>query len=307
MSDQTSARIAIVTGQDVTHLTENGQSLRTELRSRGLSAEPVVWTNPRIDWSAFDVALVRSCWKYHTQIEKFRKWLESVENAGVVLLNPAGVIRWNVHKSYLRELADDGVSILPTAWVERGGGVDLQTVLRRNDWPKAVVKPAIGTSSAGVWRTSIAEAASQQQRFETVLSEGDALVQEFAPEIVDGERSLVFFEGNYSHAWNSLPAENEFRAHPSYGGSIGPYEPSRNVVNQAANVLRTACSSLTIDMTELLYARVDGIERDGGFRLMELELVEPYLSLDTDERALATFVDGIESSLRRHWATIANQ
>lgn len=300
MSPLPTTRVGIVTGEAAPNLSENGQALLAELRERGLSAEPVLWSDSQVDWSAFDALVVRSCWEYHTRPDCFRDWLRSVENTDAVLLNPAEVIRWNLHKFYLRDLAERGVSVLPTAWVERSTDVDLQTVLRENGWREAVVKPAVGTSSTGVWRTSVAEASDQQERFETLVSDGDVLVQEFAPEITDGERSLVFFEGSFSHAVRSLPTTGEFRSHPSYGGTTEPYEPPREIVSQATEVLQIACDGLGVAPTDLPYARVDGIERENDLLLMELELVEPYLSLDASEGALDAFADAIVSQLERH-------
>ena len=296
-------RVGIITGEEVPHLTENGQALLTELRERGLSAKPVLWTNSQIDWSTFDAALVRSCWEYHTRPDAFRNWLGFIEDADVALLNPADAIRWNIHKFYLRDLADEGVSILPTAWIEQSSDSALRAVLQANDWKEAVVKPAVGTSSAGIWRTSLAEAPNHQQRFETLVSDGDVLVQEFASEITNGERSLVFFGGSFSHASRNLPTVDDFRAHPSYGGTTEPYDPPPKIVEQAADILQTAYSILGISPTDLPYARVDGIERENTFLLMELELIEPYLSLNATGGALDAFADAIESCLDRHPVT----
>ncbi|ODR81543.1 hypothetical protein BG842_04370 [Haladaptatus sp. W1] len=247
MVRQESRSLGIVTGERAPELSENGRSVQAELRDRGWAAEPVIWTDEDIDWSRFDVALVRSCWNYHIRPDAFREWTETVEEAGVTLLNPGEVVRWNMHKFYLRELAAEGVDILPTAWVERGSDGNLRTVLRKNDWQEAVVKPAIGTSSANAWRTSVDEAADRQEEFETLVAD--------------------------------------------------------------RGVLETACEILDIDPVSLPYARVDGLERDGDnrdggddeqtgeFHLMELELIEPYLSLDAREGSVATFADAIESAI----------
>jgi hypothetical protein len=119
MPHRPSTRVGIITGEEVPHLTEDGRALLTEMRGRELSAKPVLWTNLQVDWSTFDAALVRSCWEYHTRPDAFRNWLEFIEDADVALLNPADAIRWNIHKFYLRDLAEEGVSILPTAWIEQ--------------------------------------------------------------------------------------------------------------------------------------------------------------------------------------------
>jgi glutathione synthase/RimK-type ligase-like ATP-grasp enzyme len=300
MTHRSPPEIGIVTGEKAPDLTADGQALQAALRDRGFSATPVLWTAEDVDWSAFDAVLVRSCWDYHSDLDAFRSWLNRVEAEGVVVLNATDVIRWNLHKFYLRDLADRGVQILPTTWVEREADVDLETALRYNGWQDAVVKPAVGTSSTGVWRTSLEDAATHQHRFEDLVANGDALVQAYAPEIDDGERSLVFFEGTFSHATKQAPAADDFRAHPTHGGTATPYDPPRDIVEQAGEVLAAAGTELGVSPAELPYARVDGIERDGEFRLMELELIEPFLNLQAGERAVTRFAGAIESSLERH-------
>lgn len=297
MVDGSATRLGIVTGNAAPELIENGKSLAAELQKRGFSVSPVVWSDTDVQWDDFDSVLIRSCWEYHTEPVAFREWLRTIDNLGIDVQNPIDVIRWNIHKFYLRDLAENGVSILPTVWVERGSDTDLQTIIQSEGWRDAVVKPAIGTSSSNVWRTSPANAPNEQEKFDRLLSTNDVLIQEYAPEITDGERSLIFFGGRFSHATRSVPATGDFRAHPNYGGSSEQYDPAYKIVEDAAKVLQLACDHLRIDPTDLPYARVDGIERNGQFVLMELELIEPYLSLDTSVGAVATFADTIENSL----------
>ncbi|UVE50244.1 hypothetical protein KU306_15290 [Haloferax larsenii] len=311
----TSQRLGIVTGTDAPELTADGKALREALRSRGFDAEGVRWMDSSVDWSDFDVALLRSCWTYYTRPDDFRDWISTVEDAGVTLLNPPDVVRWNVNKSYLSALDAAGVPVIPTAWVEPGERPNLETILRERGWEEAVVKPAIGTSSAGAWKTSLETAARDQPRFEEpfsaarqtgstagggadreTLSSRGALVQEFAPEIADGERSLVFFCGAYSYAWQSFRAPDEFGVEPNFETENRTYEPDEEIVVQATEALETAAELVGVDAEHLPYARVDGIERDGEFRLMELELIEPYLDLGGHD-AVADLTDAVVSVL----------
>jgi len=294
-----SARVGVVTGEATPDLTDDGRALAAALRDRGAAVDPVVWTDDSVDWTAYDAAVVRSCWEYHTDPAAFRAWLDRVERAGVAVRNPPEAIRWNAHKFYLRDLADRGVSTPETAWIERGSDADLGGVLDDRGWTEAVVKPAVGTSSAGVWRTTRGDAASQQERFADALADGDLLVQAFAPEIADGERSFVCFGGEFAYATNCVPTADDFRAHPNYGATPEPYDPVDSLVSQAERVLDAAADALGRDPADFAYARVDGVERDGDFLLLELELIEPYLSLDAGDRAVDTFADAIEAALGR--------
>lgn len=292
---------AVVTAENRPELTADGRSLTVALRDRGFDVTPAIWSDPDVEWADFDVALLRSCWDYHEDVDAFREWLDDLEATGVTLRNPAHVVRWNLHKSYLRDLADAGVPTLDTAWVEASHDpdVDLEGLLRERGWDEAVVKPAVGTSSVGTWRTSIDEAKAHQERFDDCREPGDVLVQAFAPEIRAGERSLVFFAGELSHASNYVPAPDDFRAHPDFGGTSEPYDPPQSVVEQGRAVVRRASEIVGVDPSLLPYARVDGVGRDGDFRLIELELIEPFLGLERAEGGVDRFADAIERSLRR--------
>lgn len=299
MDSPTSRRVGLVTGNDAPQLTDDGQAVVAELRERGFVAEPVVWRDSTVNWSQFDAFVVRSCWNYYSDVDAFRAWLTTVERNGSVVINPADIIRWNVHKFYLRELENAGVSVVPTAYVDSESTVDLGTLVAENGWSEAVVKPTVGTSSDGVWRTSTPVEPADADRFETELAAGDRLVQQFVPEITDGELSFVFFAGEFSHANRSVPADDDFRAHPDFGVSTVAVDPAAHLIEQARTALDAAADIHSMDPAELTYARVDGIERDGAFELMELELIEPYLGLSRTDGALSRFVDAIEAALRR--------
>ena len=297
MTDSARLRFGIVTGRDPAGLSRDGELLAGELRDRGHTAEPVVWTADDPGPGSFDALVLRSCWAYHEQPDRFRDWLDAASDAGLAVLNPLDAVRWNVHKSYLRDLAETGVDVVPTEWVPASSDADLRSVLAANGWERAVVKPAIGTSSTGVWRTSLEAAPSEQSRFDATLAEGDALVQQFAPEIADGELSFVFLGGQYSHATKCFPADDEFRSHPSFGGTVRPYAPAGLTREAARDVLLEASDLLGIPLDRLPYARVDGLRRNGTFELMELELIEPYLGLERASGAASRFADAVLSAL----------
>lgn len=308
--------IAIVTGSDAPNLTEDGRRLAEAFRERGFAAEPVVWTDPDVDWGTFEVALLRSCWKYYARLNEFRELLDALERADATLLNPPAAVRWNLHKSYLLDLDATGVPVLPTELVEPTDDRSLESILRERGWDEAVVKPVVGTSSAGVWKTTVETVADDQDRFESRfpaarrnadgasatgdgerLSERGTLVQQFVPEVADGERSLVFFAGEYSHAWRNIGAPDELGVDADFDGSLRRYDPPAELIERAAETLRAAGEILDVEPAALPYARVDWVRRDGEFRLMELELVEPYLDLGSGEEAAESLVSAVEFAL----------
>jgi glutathione synthase/RimK-type ligase-like ATP-grasp enzyme len=284
-------RLAFATFGGRPELTADDRLAAEALRRRGAVVQPLRWDAPIGEWASFDAVIVRSVWDYHLRPLEFLQWVEALERAGTRLLNPPDVLRWNHHKSYLRHLASQGVATVPTAWVERGADVDLVGLLADRGWAEAVVKPAISASAHQTWASSRSSAPSDQGRFHDLLSAGDVLVQPLVPEVRSkGEWSLVFFGGAFSHAMLKRPREGDFRVQEELGGTAECREPPSALVEQARQALAAAPAPC-------VYARVDGVERDGGLVVMELELIEPVLYLGAEggapDRFAGACLDGL--------------
>jgi len=237
------------------------------------------------DWAQFDAVIIRSTWDYFRRLEEYRAWLEDLNANGVHLLNPSAVVQWNAHKGYLRELATQGVAIVPTFWFDRDGEVGIEDVLQSAGWVKAVIKPAVSCTAYETWITSTEELASQAQlqRLTELLRGSAVMVQPFMNEIISkGEWSLIFFNGTYSHAVIKRPKRGDFRVQAQFGGTWEVANPSDDLIRQAEHVLAVAANLTATE--HALYARVDGLEsdKDGRFLLMELELIEPVLFFGAD-------------------------
>jgi glutathione synthase/RimK-type ligase-like ATP-grasp enzyme len=234
--------------------------------------------------------VIRATWDYHLDEARYAAWLRRCQTEAVNLWNPAATVLANLDKGYLAGFAEAGVAIVPIERVERGRRLSLRALLERRNWVQAVVKPAVSASAYGTWRTSLATAAADQKRFEAEVAERSLLVQPFADEIVEsGEWSIVFFDGEYSHAVLKRPATGDFRVQEELGGRGEPRDPAPAIVEQARHVLAHAAGPL-------LYARVDGIERDGEFVLMELEINEPFLYIGSSSLAATCFAEAIVRS-----------
>jgi glutathione synthase/RimK-type ligase-like ATP-grasp enzyme len=277
-----SPRIAIATCAAYPELKGDDEALCAALRQRGCEAELVVWDEEGTDWGGFDLCLVRSTWDYHDKYEDFLAWTRRVE-AATALHNPADLIAWNSDKRYLRELAEVGVPTVPTLWVGRGSEIDLASELAERDWEEAVVKPAVDLGAKNLHRVRADEA---QQALSTVLERQEAMVQPFLSSLEsEGELSLIYIDGNFSHAVRKHPAEGDFRVQSIWGGTMAPAEPEPQQVEVAERALAT--------LEELpLYARVDLVsDLDGSPAVIELELIEPNLYLSTDPTAAERLAD----------------
>jgi glutathione synthase/RimK-type ligase-like ATP-grasp enzyme len=279
-------RVALATCRAYPQLAEDDRLLRDALIAGGVVAEPVVWDEEGVDWARFGAVVVRSTWDYHLRAEAFDAWIGGLERAGVPLWNPPEVLRWNSRKTYLRELEAAGIPTVPTRFVETGGA-SLASVLRETGWDEVVVKPVVSASAYETWRASSATLTQDDARYARLLAEGAVMVQPFLSGIMtEGEWSLCFFAGRYSHAVLKRPRPGDFRVQADHGGQYAAAQPSPRLVAEAEAALRAA-RRLT------LYARVDGCVMDGTFRLMELELLEPGLFLATASGAADRFADAV--------------
>ena len=277
--------VAIITYQDAPNLSESDSVLIGHLRDQGFSAEPHCWDS-RTDWRRFDCLVIRSCWDYHLRAEEFLQWLGLLEEQKITVWNPIGILRWNHKKTYLKELASKGIDIIPTVWLDRNSGSNLEDILRRKNWEKAVIKPIIGASAHGIFLADTSNASEMQEQLDEMLKSTDVMIQPFMKEIqTGGELSIIFIGGAYSHSVVKMPKENDFRSN-YFGSAVQRIEPSAEILQQAKKVYDT------IDVP-LLYARVDGIDVDNKLLLMEFELIEPYLFFEHFPQAGVKFAEAL--------------
>lgn len=246
------------------------------LASLGIDAEPVVWSSRATVWTAFDAIVIRSCWDYHLHGAAFHAWLDRLEQSGVVVWNSPATVRWNADKRYLLDLDARGVATIPTRIVPRGRLGEVERIVAEEAWPRFVIKPAVSASGFETYALESPIDASARETIARVVSVGDALVQPFADEVPrDGEISFTFIDGEYSHATlkRAITGTGEFRVQTEHGGTVELFVPPEELIGQAA---KTFASLPDVP----LYARVDGIAREGAFVLMELELIEPNLFLE---------------------------
>jgi len=268
-------------------LSDDDRLAAQALSRRGIDVAAVAWDDAHVDWNCVDRVVVRSTWDFHLKPDLYARWIRTFIDRPGQLWNPARVILGNLDKRYLIDLASQGIAVVPTVCVRAGDREPLASIIERHAWQDVVVKPAVSASARGTWRASRATAHQDEERFAAQVREQDLLVQPYCPEIASsGEWSLVFFDGEFSHGVLKKPADGDFRVQRHFGGHPTAAIPSPRLVGQAAAILATIGE-------RLLYARVDGIERDGDFVLMELELNEPYLFLSFSDGAASHFADAI--------------
>jgi hypothetical protein len=279
--------VAFATYRQSPDLTDDDRPVADTLSRRGIDVEAAAWDALDVDWGRFDRVIIRSTWDFHLKPDVYARWIRRFLDRPERLWNPPAVILGNLDKRYLIDLASHGIEVVPTVCVRAGDGQRLASIIERQGWRDVVVKPAISASARGTWRTSGATALQDEERFAAQSRHQDLLVQPYCPEIAsDGEWSLMFFDGGYSHAVLKKPARGDFRVQRHFGGQPVAAVPGAKLIEQASRILEKITG-------RLLYARVDGIERDGDFVLMELELNEPYMFLSLSDAGASLFADAI--------------
>jgi len=261
--------------------------LRDALAARDVDVHRPRWNDTEVDWASFDLAVVRTTYDYVDDRDGFVAWAARAADQ-VALHNPADVLRWNTHKSYLIELEERGAPVVPTAWLAAGDRIDLAGLLRSRGWQEAVLKPAVGAGSEGIVRVTTGTAApAGQDELEQLLAVGDVMVQPFRHRIAHGELSLVAIEGRVVHAVRKRPVAGEYRVQGRFGGAYAAEVATSPAVALGEWILGALG-------TPLLFARIDLVEADDGtLELSEVEATEPDLYLAQSPASAGILADAI--------------
>jgi hypothetical protein len=283
--------IALVTCAEYPDLAPDDLPFAAALGRRGLRPTPERWDDPGVRWADHGAVVIRSCWDYHHRAAEFEAWLDRLERSGAAVHNPVPTLRWNLRKTYLRDLEAAGLRVAGTVWAARGSATTLRQIAAATGWTAMVVKPTVSASGWQTWHVEHPGAPDGEQRFARLLAERDLMVQPFLADILtEGETSCVFLAGRFSHAVRKRAKPGEFRVQEEHGGTAERDLPEPALVAEAARALTAA-------PTPTLYARVDGVETGAGFVITEVELIEPMLYFGWDEEAADRMAAALERDL----------
>jgi glutathione synthase/RimK-type ligase-like ATP-grasp enzyme len=289
----TPLRGAFLTLDDPAGYTIDDHLAVAPLARLGWSIDHVPWRHPDVEWTAYDAVVIRSTWDYAKDPDAFLAVLTGIMRAGVRLFNPLALVEWNLRKTYMRDLAGRGVPIVPTAWLERLERGSLRELVREVGADEIVVKPVIGASARGAFRLAAEASDSVASEVESYYAHRALLAQPFVRAIPEeGEHSLFYFDGEYSHAIEKRRKAAVFRVQEEHGGSSVPVRATPQLLATGARVLAS------LDATPL-YARVDLVRANDsdGYWLMELELIEPSLYLRLDDEAPERFARALHARM----------
>lgn len=258
-------------------------AMAAPLEAAGLTIEHRAW--PGAELEGFDLVLPLLVWGYHRAGRGWTAEVERWQRSGARLLNPPSVLRWNADKSYLGPLAEAGAPVVSTLFTDRLSVAELEAAARHFGTDRLIAKPQV---SAGAWQTIRWSPGDPIEGGPA----GAAMIQPYLPAIeAEGEISLIYLGGAFSHAIRKRPRAGDFRVQPEYDGIITPHDPAADERAAAERILAAV-------EEELLYARIDLVrDHAGAPLLMELELVEPDLYLGYDAGAAARFAAAVSRAL----------
>jgi hypothetical protein len=280
-------RIAFMTLHDPAGFVIDDDHVVLPLARRGFKVESIPWDRPGVDWRQYALVVIRSTWDYQHHAEKFLVVLEGIERAGVRLENGSDIVRWNMRKTYLLDLASRGIETVPTFWREGLEPGELAPLFAELRSAAGVIKPVMSGNAEGAWRLDAQLVRDRAAEIEAYYAGRPLMMQPFEADITaEGEYSLMFAGGKYSHSILKVPKAGDFRVQEEHGSEIRPVTPEPALL-EAGNAAIAAVGR------KLLYARADFVRSGEVFRLMELELVEPSLYLRTEPGAPERFAEAV--------------
>ena len=258
-------KLALATCATVPSWEVDDRPFHQALAARGIDAREAVWDDPDVDWSAFDAVVIRTTWDYQEKRDAFVAWAERVP---VPVHNPPDIVRWNTHKSYLRDLDARGIPIVPTEWLARGTSPDIEALCRQRGWARAFLKPCVGATARETLRFEAGDPAAEAH-MRRLLPHEDLMLQPYLSRVErDGELSAIFVGGELTHSVRKVPVAGDYRVQDDFGAA-----------DYAIDFPDVALAKKTMDVLSrrLLYGRADFLIDDDGLKLTELELVEPSL------------------------------
>ncbi|MFZ1519283.1 MAG: hypothetical protein WAU11_10935 [Ignavibacteriaceae bacterium] len=254
------------------------------MKSFGWNAEEISWRNESVNWDEYNAVIVRSTWDYQKDHKKFIEVLEKINNSLAHLENDLELMKWNMNKKYLFDLEQKGVRVVDTLWKSNFNLNEVEKSFEIFNSPEIIIKPNISANADNTFRLTKEKLSEIKNELENIYLNREFMIQPFMKNIVDeGEYSLFFFNGEFSHCVLKKPKEKDFRVQEEHGGKFKSVIPTEQQITIGKNI---------IDKLAVLplYGRTDLVRTaDNDFALMELEAIEPSLYFNMDEQSPIKF------------------
>jgi len=280
-------RCAYLTMEEIGNFVVDSDLSIAPMAELGWEVEMLPWRRD-VDWNDYDLVYICTPWDYQHDVEAFLSVLEAIERSSARLVNSLDLVRWNLEKTYLRELEMRGADIVPSIFFDRFDTHRIAACLSAHNTGRIVVKPVVGANSDHIFVLTEPLLDDVVEELEQTFERRPFFVQPFVDSVQsEGEYSLFFFGGDYSHAILKRPRPGDFRTQEEHGADILSIEAPPALI-------ATARSVLGVVSPQPVYVRADFVRDTGArFRLMELELIEPSLYFRTDPDSARRFAQAL--------------
>lgn len=286
-------RCAILTMDSLEDFEAYDDLLEQPLAALGWQMEMVSWRSETVDWDDFHAVIIRSPWDYQDDADGFLAVLAKIEASSAHLENSLDIVKWNIDKEYLKQLESRGVNIVPTLWRETFDANELASFFEHFAVDQIVLKPRISANADNTFWLTKDNYQSHITDLADAFASRNFMVQPFMESVIkEGEFSLFYFDGAYSHAILKTPKDNDFRVQEEHGGRLKSVTPEAELVKQA-QISLAAIDSMP------LYARVDFVRHGDSFALMEAELIEPSLYFNMDAESPVKFAHAFAAKMQK--------
>ena len=281
-------KIAYLTMSDMGDFVTDFHLSIPPMAALGWQVETVPWRS-EVDWDRFDAVYICTPWDYPEHAEQFLDVLAQIDASRALLINDLALVHWTLEKTYLRDVENGGSDIVPSTWYDGFESADTSRLFAEHQTDRIVIKPTVGANAADTFVLTDPVSDAELDMLRETFARRAFLVQPFIENIrTEGEFSLFFFHGEYSHAIQKTPKAGDFRVQEEHGADIRPVQPTAALM-ATARKLFAAIEPLPT------YGRGDWVRgADGRYLLMELELIEPSLYLRTDRGAAARFARALD-------------
>jgi hypothetical protein len=286
---------AILTMNNLDDFEAYDNLLEQPLLALGWQMHMVSWHDKSVNWNDYAAVIIRSPWDYQDEAPAFLNVLNSIEQSSAHLENSLITVAWNIDKIYLRELARNGINIVKTLWRKNLTQQQVAEYFTELNVDQLVIKPRISANADNTFWLTKDNHTKFYSQLEKAFSASEFLVQPFMESVIDeGEFSLFYFNGQYSHAILKTPKDHDFRVQEEHGGRLASITPEKSLINHAEQALNAIKAQIGMP----LYARMDFVRSEQGFGLMEAELIEPSLYFNMDEHSANRFAQAFVNRMQ---------
>jgi hypothetical protein len=295
MTDNKIQHCAILTMNDLDDFEVYDNLIEQPLLTLGWQMHMVSWRDESVNWNDYAAVIIRSPWDYQDDAPAFLHVLNKIEQSSTHLENSLATVEWNIDKQYLHELESNGVNIVKTLWHKNLRKKHVVEYFTELNVDQLVIKPRISANADNTFWLTKDNYQALYPQLEKAFSASEFLVQPFMESVInEGEYSLFYFNGIYSHTILKTPKDSDFRVQEEHGGRLASISPEASLINHAEQAL----SAIKAQIGMPLYARIDLVRSDAGFALMEAELIEPSLYFNMDEQSATRFAQAFVNRMQ---------